>query len=293
VKEVLHQEIKKLRGVILISFMIQRFRVIYLLSILLFGFLGAFNQSQAQTTLGATSIAMGQTGVAVPNTNWSLFTNVALMPTDENRVSFYGFRYVGIAEITDIAATLTTQTNWGTVGAGVHRYGFNLFNENRFLLAYKNNLDRFHYGASVSYTHIFQGGDYGAAGAIGFDVGLAAEITEDLWFGARATNLNQPSYGDTDEELARELATGLSYMLTPKALITAEIVKDVMFPLSFRSGVQFEIIQSLFIRAGITTKPETYSFGFGYKSSKWDVNFALQQHNPLGLSPALDLAVKF
>jgi hypothetical protein len=57
--------------------------------------------------------------------------------------------------------------------------------------------------------------------------------------------------------------------------------------------VQFEIIQSLFIRAGITTKPETYSFGFGYQSSKWDVNFALQQHNPLGLSPALDLAVKF
>lgn len=273
--------------------MIQRIRLNYLLVVLILGFSGIFNQIKAQTNLGATSVAMGQTGVAVPNTNWSLFTNVALMPTDENRVSFYGFRYVGIAEITDIAATLTTQTNLGTIGAGVHRYGFNLFNENRFLIAYKNNLDRFHYGATVSYTHIFQGGDYGAAGAVGFDVGLAAEITEDLWFGARATNLNQPSYGDTDEELARELATGLSYMLTPEALITAEIVKDVMFPLSFRSGVQFEIIQSLFIRAGITTKPETYSFGFGYKSSKWDVNIALQQHNPLGLSPALDLAVKF
>ncbi|MDZ7718091.1 MAG: hypothetical protein U5K72_04620 [Balneolaceae bacterium] len=273
--------------------MIQRIRLNYFLGVLLVTFLGICSQVHAQTSLGASSVAMGQTGVAVPNSNWSLFSNVALMPTDGNRVSFYGFRYVGIAEITDMAANLTTQTSWGTVGAGVHRYGFNLFNENRFLLAYKNNLDRFHYGASVSYTHIFQGGDYGAAGAIGFDLGLAAEITEDLWFGARATNLNQPSYGDTDEELPRELATGLSYMLTPEALVTAEIVKDVMFPLSFRSGVQFEIIQSLFIRAGITTQPETYSFGFGYQSNMWNVNFALQQHNPLGLSPALDLAVKF
>lgn len=273
--------------------MIQRFRINYLFAILLLGISGITQQLHAQNSMGATSIAMGQTGVAIPNSNWSLFTNVALMPTDENRVSFYGFRYVGIAEITDMAANLTTQTKWGTLGAGVHRYGFNLFNENRFLLAYKNSLNRFHYGASISYTHIFQGGNYGAAGAIGFDAGLAAEITDNLWFGARATNLNQPSYGDTDEELPRELATGISYLLTPEALITAEIVKDVMFPLSFRSGVQFEVIQSLFIRAGITTQPETYSFGFGYQAGSWDVNFGLQQHNPLGLSPALDLTVKF
>ena len=190
--------------------MIQRFRLKYFLGGFLLGLLGTFSQIQAQSTLGATSIAMGQTGVAVPNTNWTLFSNVALMPTDGNRVSFYGFRYVGIAEITDMAANFTSQTSWGTLGAGVHRYGFNLFNENRFLLAYKNSLSRFHYGASVSYTHIFQGGDYGAAGAIGFDLGIAAEITEDLWFGAGATNLNQPSYGDTNEELPRELATGLS-----------------------------------------------------------------------------------
>lgn len=273
--------------------MIQRIQLNYFVGALLLASLGTYSQVHAQTSLGASSLAMGQTGVAVPNTNWSLFSNVAMMPTDGNRVSFYGFRYVGISEITDMAANLTAQTSWGTLGAGIHRYGFNLFNENRFLLAYKNNLDRFHYGASVSYTHIFQGGDYGTAGAIGFDLGLSAEITDDLWFGARATNLNQPSYGDTDEELPRELATGLSYLLTPEALVTAEIVKDVMFPLSFRSGVQFEIIHSLFIRAGITTQPETYSFGFGYKSSRWDINFALQQHNPLGLSPALDLAVKF
>ncbi|WP_234571390.1 hypothetical protein [Rhodohalobacter sp. 614A] len=273
--------------------MIQSFRIKYLMAILILGIWGIAHQVHAQNSMGATSVAMGQTGVAIPNSNWSLFTNPALMSTNENRISFYGFRYVGIAEITDMAANLVSQTHWGTLGAGVHRYGFNLFSENRFLLAYKNNLDRFHYGASVSYTHVYQGGDYGTAGAIGFDAGLAAEITNDLWFGARATNLNQPSYGDTDEELPRELAAGLSYLLTPEALVTAEIVKDVMFPLSFRSGVQFEVIQSLFIRAGITTQPETYSFGFGYESNRWDVNFALQQHNPLGLSPALDLAVKF
>ena len=247
----------------------------------------------AQNSMGAKSIAMGQTGVALPASNWSAFSNVAMMPTNQNSVSFYGFRYLGIAEITDVAATINYQTNWGTLGGGVHRYGFNLFNENRFLLGYKNSLGNFHYGASVSYTHIYQGGNYGSAGAVGFDLGLATLIVDGLWFGARATNINQPSYGETDENLPRELVAGLSYQLTGDALVTAEIVKDVMFPISFRAGLEFEIITSLFARAGITTEPETYSFGFGYLADMWEVNFALQQHNPLGLSPALDIAIRF
>lgn len=251
------------------------------------------NTVTAQNSMGAKSISMGQAGVALPENSWSVFSNIAMMPTDQHRVSFFGFRYVGIAEITDMAASSNWQTSWGTVGAGMHRYGFNLFNENRFLLGYKNQLGKFHYGVSVSYTHIFQGENYGSAGATGIDIGLAAQVVDELWFGARATNLNRPSYGATDEELPREMAAGFSFRPAPPAILTAEIVKDVMFPVSFRGGVQAEIFRSLFVRGGITTEPSTYSFGFGYEASKWNVNMGLQQHNPLGLSPAVDLGLRF
>lgn len=264
------------------------------LAVLIFGF-GLFWADMAcgQYTMGAKSISMGQTGAAIPENSWAVFSNASLMPTQQNRVSFYGFRYVGIAEITDMAASFNYQTSWGTIGAGLHRYGFNLFNENRFILGYKNKMGKFHYGGSVSYTHVYQGGNYGSAGAVGFDLGLAAQIVNKLWFGARATNLNRPAYGDTDEELPRELAAGFSYHLASRVLFTAELVKDVKFPVSLRSGVQFEIIKSLFARAGITTEPSTYSFGFGYEAATWNLNFGLQQHNPLGLSPGLDLGINF
>jgi hypothetical protein len=112
----------------------------------------------AQNSIGARSISMGQTGVALPGNSWSAFANVALMPEDKNEASFYGFRYVGISEITDMAFSVNYSTNWGVLGGGVHRYGFNLFNENRFLAAYKNSLGKFHYGGSVSYTHVNQEG---------------------------------------------------------------------------------------------------------------------------------------
>ena len=94
----------------------------------------------AQYVTGAKHLAMGQTGAAIPSSNWSIFSNVALIPTDKNRVSFYGFRYVGIAEITDIAAAFSYQTGFGTFGAAAHRFGFNLFNENRFIIGYKYKL---------------------------------------------------------------------------------------------------------------------------------------------------------
>lgn len=275
--------------------MIQRFSNFYPALVLISFCLLIFvpHTADAQNAMGAKSISMGLTGVALPDNSWTVFSNTAMMQTDEHRVSFYGFRYIGISEITDIAASANIQSSLGTIGMGLHRYGFNLFNENRFLLAYKNNLGFFHYGGSLSYTHVIQGENYGSAGAVGFDVGLAAQIITDLWFGARATNLNQPAYGDVDEELPRELAAGFSYQLSGVALFTSELVKDVKFPLSVRGGIEFELIPSLFARAGITTEPSTYSAGFGYEASRWDVNFGLQQHIPLGLSPALDLGIRF
>lgn len=234
---------------------------------------------------------MGQTGVAIPYAEWSTFNNTALISTEVNTVSFYGFRYAGIAEISDIAATATMQTSIGSFGAGIHRYGFNLFSENRFMIAYKNREGRIHYGASFSYVHISQGNNYGSAGALGVDLGVAVEIAESLWLGGRATNINQPAYGDTDENLPRELAGGISFKPGSMALITAELVKDVKFPVSFRTGLEFELFSSFFARTGVTTRPSTYSFGFGYRVAQWSVNFALQQHNPLGLSPALDISI--
>ncbi len=251
------------------------------------------SNANAQSIMGARSMAMGQTGVATPGDSWTIFSNVALMETEQNQVSFYGFRFLGISEITDMAASLTYHTKLGTFGAGIHRFGFNLFNENRMRIAFRNSLNNFHYGAAINYSHVVQGGNYGSAGAFGIDLGLGAQIVDDLWVGARATNLNQPAYGSTDEELPREMAVGFSYKLASRALFTTELVKDVRFPMSYRAGLEFEIIEFLFARAGATTEPETYSFGFGYSADRWNINFAMQQHIPLGLSPALDLGIRF
>ncbi|REL24613.1 hypothetical protein DYD21_17255 [Rhodohalobacter sp. SW132] len=248
-------------------------------------------RGNAQHSMGARSIASGQTGVAAPGDSWSLFSNSALLSTDEKRISFYGFRYAGIAEITDAAFSASTPVFSGAAGAAVHRYGFDLFNETRFIAGYKQNWHGLHAGIALHYTYVQQGGNYGSAGAAGLDLGFAAEIISGLWFGSRATNINQPKYKKTDEELPRELAAGLSFSPVHRLMISTEIVKDVRFPASFRAGLDAELITGFRARTGITTQPETYSAGFGYQTGRWQINFAVQQHNPLGLSPAIDFGL--
>jgi len=247
--------------------------------------------SFAQHSIGARSVASGQTGVSVPVESWSIFSNAALLSTDEKRISFYGFRYTGIAEISDAAFSASIPIFGGAAGAAVHRYGFHLFNETRIRAGYKKSWHTFHAGFALNYTYIQQGGGYGSAGAAGADIGVAAEIIPGLWFGSRATNVNQPSFQNSDEELPRELAAGLTYFPVQQVMISSEIVKDVRFPASFRAGLNAELIPGFWARTGVTTQPETYSAGFGYQTSSWQINLAIQQHNPLGLSPAIDIGL--
>lgn len=274
-------------------FDLHRFKLI-ILSVAFLTVSGIGTLLQAQTVIGARELAVGQTTSALQGTAWSMFGNPALMSENERSVSFFGIRYFGLAEISDMAFAGSYPTNFGVVGVGAHRYGDDLFNENKLRLGYKHSFAGFHFGAILNYSHVAFGGGYGSAGALGVDIGLAAPIISDLWIGAKATNINQPEYGSkNNEKLPRELSIGLSYQLSDIALFTSDVVKDVQFPISYRGGVEVSIIENLMGRAGVTTEPLTFSGGFGYSRDFWAVNIAVQRHENrvLGYSPAIDFKI--
>lgn len=260
--------------------------------------MGINEQSKAQATLGAREVGLGQATTALPESAWSVYANPAMIGRNANSISFFGLRYYGLTEITDMAAAIKVSTSFGSIGFGAHRFGDDLFNESRLRIAYKNAYEGFHYGVAVTYSHVAVGGGYGSAGAPGVDLGLAALLTEALWIGAKATNINQPSYGtyqNYEEELPRNLSIGFSYRMSGIALFTAEVFKDVRFPISCRAGIEVTLFDDFTGRAGITTEPVTFSGGFGYVNRLWGLNIVVQQHeNPvLGLSPGLDLQISW
>ena len=274
---------------------LHRFRLI-LLNIVVILITGIGSSVEAQAVIGARELAVGQAISALHGTDWSMFGNPAMMSEDQRSVSFFGVRYFGLVDITDMAFAGSYPTKFGVLGVGAHRYGDELFNENRLRLGYKHSFAGFHFGAIINYGHVAFGGGYGSAGALGVDVGVAAPIVSDLWIGAKATNVNQPEYGSrNNERLPRELSIGLSYQLSDMALFTSDLVKDVQFPFSYRGGVEISVIENLMGRAGITVEPLTFSGGFGYSSDFWAVNIAVQRHENkiLGYSPAIDFKISW
>lgn len=247
----------------------------------------------AQLTMGAKALGMGQATSALPGYEWAIFSNPALADNERIAIGFYGLRNYGFAELTDMSAFGSIPTDVGVASLGFHRYGDNLFTETRIRFGYKNKWRNLHFGAAANYNHISFGADYGAGGAIGIDAGIAAELTQALWFGAKTTNANQPDYKGINEELPRELALGFSYNLDELALFAMDIVKDVRFPVSYRGGFQVKVIEELKGRIGVTTEPLTYAFGLGYGKELWEVNIAVQKHSLLGFSPGLDLLLFF
>ncbi len=245
--------------------------------------------SNAQVIIGANGVGMGQATVALPDNTWAIFTNPALIREDNISLGFYSLRNYGVSELTDIAAVGAYPTKFGLTAFAFHRYGDNLFNETRIRLAYANKWKDLRFGIALNYNSIIFGGPYGSGSALGMDVGLAAQLSEDLWLGARGTNINRPSYNGINEDLPRELAIGLSYRLEEIALFSFDVVKDVRFEKSFRGGVEMKIVENLKGRVGISSQPNTYSFGLGYGQERWEINIAFQRHELLGVSPGLDL----
>lgn len=248
---------------------------------------------RAQAVMGARENALGQAVSALPGSRWSVFGNPAMLDEEVRSAAFFGIRNYGFAELTDKAAAVTFPVPIGVLGAGVHRYGYDLFSETRVRLSYKSSYGGFHYGLTLNYSHVSQGGGYGSAGALGIDAGIAASLSGRLWIGARATNVNLPEYRDSGERLPGELGIGFSYRLSEVALFLAETVKDVRFPLSFRGGVEVTVLGNCTGRIGITTGPVTYSAGLGVGSARWRINLAVRNHADLGISPGLDLTLNW
>ncbi|MEQ8523456.1 hypothetical protein [Gracilimonas sp.] len=246
-----------------------------------------------QLSMGARGLGMGQANLALPQYDWALFSNPALLNNEDISVGFYGLRNYGFAELTDMSAIASVPTRLGVTSVGFHRYGANLFNETRLRLGYKNDWRMLHFGIVGNYSHISFGGDYGSGGAIGIDVGVAAKVSNNLWVGAKTVNINRSSYRGINEDLPRETGIGFSYELNELALFAFDVVKDVNFPVAYRSGIEIKVIENLKGRVGITTEPLTYSLGFGYGREQWDVNFAVQKHELLGFSPGLDFMIYF
>ncbi len=250
----------------------------------------AFNQNGLPSTLGARSVAMGGTGLTFIDIQALLNNPAGLAQLNSFSGIIAAEQRFASEELQSLAAGIALPTSSGSWGLGLQYFGFDLYNEKRINLAYARQLlDNFSMGIQFVF-HNTQIQEYGNKWSIAAELGLLYEVNDNISIGAQIFNPIRTEIVE-GEFLPTVFRVGFGYKSSEKVLFLAEISKDIEYPVQVRFGIEYRIITQLFLRSGIQTAPEKWSFGIGYllNQENLSIDVSASHHPFLGFSPAITM----
>ena len=237
----------------------------------------------------ARSIGMGSAGVSFTDIH-SIWHNPAGMAHIEGiALSGYGQQHYLLESLQTVGLGAVYPTNSGTLGLTLNYLGFDLYKEQRIGLGYSRLLTRnLSLGAQFLVLNT-QIPEYGNKSLFTFEVGSIYKVLPQVWIGAHI--YSPVRIAITEEENVPTLfSLGASYKPSNQVILSAEVEKDIDFDAQVKIGVEYQIIEALALRTGITTKPTTINFGVGYMlESGFAINAATRYHQTLGFTPGIGL----
>ena len=249
-----------------------------------------YSQNQNRP-VGANYSALGNTGV-IKSDVWSVFHNQAGLANLENfNLGLHFENKYGIKELSHSAIALALPTNRGTFGLSLSYFGYSKYNESKIGLAYAKKLfEKVSAGIQLDYFNTSIYGNYGNGGVLTAEIGLIFEPVENLLIGAHAFNPVRTSYNTYDDEaLSTALKLGMAYSFSENVLLSIEVESDFENATNFKSGIEYQVIKQLYLRAGINTNPASYHFGLGYQFYQIIADLAFSHHQVLGYSTNISL----
>jgi hypothetical protein len=223
---------------------------------------------------------------------WAVENNQANLAYLKNPAAgvYYENRFL-LKELSSKSVALALPVGTGVFGLYVNQFGYELYNESKFCLAYSKELsEKFSAGIGLDYlyTHIAEG--YGSKGNVTFEAGIRSKLSSKLVLGAYIFNPVRARLSEYDDErLPTIMKLGLLYSPSSKVNIAGEVEKDVKYKADVRAGIEYNVTKNIFLRAGMRTFPEVYSFGFGINYKKLRFDFASSVHSVLGYSPQVSM----
>lgn len=246
--------------------------------------------------VGACAAGMANSSVVVPGI-WSTYHNQAgLDDLDQITFGAYFENWFGVKELGLKAAALAVPTKTGTFGLDFSYFGYSSFNEMKMGLAYsKKFADIISVGIQLDYFNLHQEAIYGNVGVAVAELGILAEPFDKFLVGAHVFNPWRAQIAEyQDERMPTVLKFGMGYQFTEKVLLTVETEKDldIAKPI-FKTGVEYNFVSNLYLRAGISTNPLTTSFGVGYKFKGIALDIAFKHHQILGYNAGVSMYYTF
>jgi len=249
----------------------------------------------SQYNPGAKQISLSNSDVALSNDVFSIFNNPAgLAQMNWREVGvYYSPAPFGLSELANGFVAYHEPTSIGSFAIGGMSYGFDLYRESKFSLGYSYNyLNKFFAGVTINYQTVSIQ-NYGNDGALFFNIGGLAYVSNILRLGFSIQNINRASFGDDDDQIPMIFNTGFSYDVVDELTLNFAVEKDIKYKASFQFGINYDIIEYLSLRTGFSNEPSKYSAGIGINYSMFSLDYAMYTHNDLGLTHQAGIIMSF
>ena len=248
--------------------------------------------SQGDPVGGARSAALGLASATLSDV-WSAFNNQAGLADLENSSAgvFWENRFL-MKELSTQGFAVAIPTKGGTFALSGTNFGYQLYREGQYAISYGRKLaDSFNAGLQISYLTTRAGEGYGSTSAVAFQLGFIYELNEQVTLAAHAANPGRAPLSDyKDERYPTMLKAGASWKFSPKVSMLAEVAKDIDQDVAVRAGLEYRVIEKLYLRGGVGGNDLQTSFGIGLALDEFKIDIASAYHPTLGYSPQISMS---
>ncbi|MFT7589220.1 MAG: hypothetical protein ACI959_001437 [Limisphaerales bacterium] len=223
---------------------------------------------------------------------WSVFHNPgALCMLDQFTISTSTSRLHLVEGLNYQGLGISWPTNSGSFGLSLNYLGFSRYNEQRITFAYSRSLAP-KLGIGLQFNYLTTGiNGYGRSNSFTGTFGIWYSPLKALSIGLSLFNPFRVSVSpELNEEIPMVFTLGASYAFSENLLLAFDIEKNIDQPLQVRNGLEYKLIDLLYVRAGISTAPIAASCGIGFHLKNIDIDLAASVHRFIGVTPTLGIA---
>jgi len=244
--------------------------------------------------MGARGLGMGNATNGLVY-EWGLFNNVGSLGllTEKSAAAAYHIQS-RLATTNRMAFVFNAPLKIGVLAAGVFRFGDDLYNEQLISAGFANKFGITSLGLKVNYIQ-YQAQGFGTRRAMSIDFGGVTQLTDVITISASISNLTQSklNFENEKEALPTRLTAGLTFRLSEKILAATELEKDLLFPVMWRTGLEYEFKSKFFARTGFNLQPTSGFFGLGTRKKLLQADYAVQLNSLTGASHQASVTYRF
>lgn len=247
--------------------------------------------SYAQTSFGARTAGIGGFSVGMKDL-WAAENNLAALAFhNKKEVGVYHQNKYNLKELSHTAFLASLPLKKASLGLSISRFGFNLYNENKFSLGYGQLLSNdFALGLQLNYHSTVIAEGYGNNKSLSANIGLLTMLSDELQIAVLLINPTKARLSDYEDERYQTLIRlGILYAFSKKVFLASELERSMNTKSILKVGMEYFFQNCIYLRAGMSTNPQLSSFGFGYNRKAIKVDFASTYHTSLGVSPQISI----